>query len=112
MAYRLQDFAVLRYCDAHLKAEHRHTHRLLEYVTFNKHPENPDVIRLKDHKYWIVLRHNDCAREMSKRGIRHFSPIDGEHFPPMFSPPPFDIPVELQLEIQADKCSDCRTGPL
>ncbi len=67
-------------CHKHLVAEHRELHGLWNILTkhggrggYSKHPE---TLRWVGKTKALYLRHEDLIKEFTKRGYRHYTPLD------------------------------------
>jgi len=75
---RIWDIPVECLCRNHLLAEHRELHAIWSVIIndrrgYSKHPE---VMRWRERLVALWKRHEEQAKEMTRRGYAHMSPLN------------------------------------
>ena len=76
---RIWDVPVANLCRSHLLGEHRELHAVWNIITLKKkgYATHPETKRWVGKLHALYRRHDDQVREMSRRGWRHLTPLDG-----------------------------------
>lgn len=77
---RVWDIHPKHLCQKHLIAEHRELHGLWNILTKHKgrggYARHPETLRWVGKQKALFLRHEALINEFSRRGYRHYSPLD------------------------------------
>ena len=77
---RVWDIHPKHLCRKHLLAEHRELHGLWNILTKHKgkggYSRHPETLRWVGKQKALYLRHEALVKEFSRRGYRHYTPLD------------------------------------
>lgn len=77
---RVWDIHPKHLCRKHLLAEHRELHGLWNILTKHRgrggYSHHPETLRWAGKTKALYLRHNALVAEFSRRGYKHYTPLD------------------------------------
>lgn len=93
-------------CDKHLLGEHAEMHQVVG--TIRNHPHGVAIVRGHADKHQIDTsniqrRHDELAKEITRRGMDHNSPLKFDDSLQLG-----DIQLADNIELLKDRCADCR----
>jgi hypothetical protein len=108
---RVWDLDPSALCDRHLLGEHRELHAIWSILTTGKrgYARHPETLRWNGRLAALYARHEADAAEMSRRGLRHLSPLDPRLATGAAVQPELVDSVEAQRERLA-RCPGCRAN--
>ncbi len=109
---RIWDIPPEKLCRNHLLGEHREIHAVWTIITCSKkgYSSHPETIRWKGKLKALYLRHEIVTAEMSRRGYKHFSPLDSSLVSGNSLQDEFVDSIEIQKESLRGKGCGCEVG--
>ena len=107
---RIWDLAPRLLCRQHLLGEHRELHAIWSILTNGKrgYRHHPEVIRWEGALRALFARHDQLVAEMTRRGYRHMSPLDGAPAKGARRPRSYVDEPDRQRELLRSKGCGCR----
>lgn len=107
---RIWDLPPDRLCRKHLLGEHRELHAIWSILTKDKkgYAHHPETRRWKGKLHALASRHQNLVQEMTRRGYKHRSPLDGRLATGEKQQTEFVDPPEKQKQILRNKKCGCR----
>lgn len=108
---RVWDIHPKHLCRKHLLAEHRELHGLWNILTKHKsesgYSRHPETLRWVGKQKALYNRHEILVKEFSRRGYKHFTPLDKRRATGLGSQKVFIDTIREQKIILKKKPCDC-----
>jgi hypothetical protein len=108
---RVWDIHPKHLCRKHLLAEHRELHGLWNILTIHKgkggYSHHPETLRWVGKQKALYLKHQKLAKEFSRRGYSHHTPLDKKLAIGLGKQNVFINTISEQKEILKKKPCDC-----
>jgi hypothetical protein len=106
---RIWDISPERLCRQHLLGEHREAHALWTILTRDRkgYSRHPETTRWRGKLKALYIRHDAVAKEMTKRGYKHSSPLARHLATGVAKQNEFVDSYDEQIEILRNKGCGC-----